>query len=198
MVSLGTALSVIGILFSYIIVKHRMLKSGEELRQEIEGRLQPRYSITEPTNSKILPHTDWPENDFWFEVWHVEVSENRWGAWRKWLPRGSFSGRTIVHYRVHGPDLPSQDSLWSHHLAQQPYVRNIKMSTSEPDTIKVIYESVNPRNISLYVRQFRFLLRDTMFRELNPDADLQFEVAGQDEDGYYVRFFDAGRTKESK
>ena len=196
MLSPGTVVGVIGVLFSYIIVKHRTLKSGEELRREIENRLQPKYSVNEPSNSAIFPHTDWPKDDFWFKVWHTEVYEDRWGTWSKWLPRGSFSGRTIVHYKIQGPDIPPQSLLQAHHLAKQPYVQNISTNIHEPNAIKVIYGSVNPRNISLYARQFRNLLQDTKFEELNSDADLRFEIAGKDEDGIYARIFDADK-KES-
>jgi len=197
MISTSTAVAVIGVLFSYIIAKHRTLKPGEELRKEIKNRLQPKYSVTEPSDSEIFPHTDWPNEELWFTVWHVEVYENRWGTWSKWLPRGSFSGRTIIHYKVHGSDIPDQNLLQSHHLARQPYVLNLSTDVHESNIIKVVYESVDPREISRNADQFRHLLRDAVFEELNPDVDLRYELVKKGEDGMYARIFDAGKKQSN-
>lgn len=153
--------------------------------------MQPKYEIVEPINSKMMPHTDWPSEDFYFEIWHVEVYETRWMKWKKWLPLGKFRGNTIVQYKVFGHEPPTQDQLWDHHLTLQPYVQSLEKDHHDPHKIKVIYESVDPSNVSLFARQFRYLIRDTTFRQLNPEADLQYEVIQDKEGGLYARFFDA-------
>lgn len=182
MTSLATILTGLTVLLTYFAYKHQSLKTSGELQEEIESRLKPKYTIAEPVNSQILPHTDWPSEEYYFEVWHVEVAEARRGRWKKWLPRGSFQGVTIVHYKISGQELPARDRIHSHHLAVQPYVRSIEKAYHDPQKIKVIYESVDSSNISLFVEQFKYLMRDATFYELNPEADLQHEVI-QDEEG---------------
>ena len=190
MVSPATVFGGLSVLLTYFVFKHQTLKTTRELQEEIENRLQPKYDIVEPTNSQILPHTDWPSEDFYFEVWHVEVYETRWMSWKKWLPRGKFQGRTIIHYKVHGYQ-PPQEQLKRHHLARQPYVQSVKKDHHDPKKVKVIYESVDPSSISTFTSQFRYLIRDSTFHQLNPDADLQYEIIEDDEGNLYARFFDA-------
>jgi hypothetical protein len=191
MVSLTTVFAGLTVLISYIAYKNHALKSSSELQEAIQNRLKPKYTINEPLNSEILPHTKWPSEEYHFEVWHVEVHETRWMRWRKWLPFGKFRGVTIVQYKVEGHQPPKQEQLQNHINARQPYIRSIDTDTYNPQKIKVIYESVKPENISLFVKQFKYLLRDTTFRQLNPDADLQYEmIKGKDGD-LYARIFDA-------
>jgi len=191
----STILGSLTVVFSYFLLKHQTLKSTGELQEEIENRLQPKYSIAEPVNTAVLPHTDWPTEEFYFEVWHVEVHESDWMNWKKWLPRGSIQGRTIVHYEIHGHDAPPQEELHSHHLYLQPYVQTLERDRHDPTKIKVIYESVDPSNISLFVKQFRYLIRDTTFYHLNPDVDPQYEFIRDDEGKLYGRIFDANKSE---
>jgi hypothetical protein len=196
MVSLTTIFGGLTVLLTYFVFKHQTLKTSGELQEEIESRLQPKYEIAEPLNSQVLPHTDWPRGEFYFEVWHVEVYETRWMKWKKWLPWGEFRGSTVVKYKIHGQEAPSQDQLHKHHLAAQPYVRSISKDVNDPHKIKVIYESVNPSNISLFVNQFKYLVRDTTFYHHNPDADLQYEFIRDNEGELYARIYDAGMSEE--
>lgn len=197
MVSTPTIFGGLTLALTYFIFKHQTLKTCGELQEEIENRLQPKYAVAEPLNTQLISHTNWPSEDFYFEVWHVEVSETRWMRWKKWLPRGSFRGRSVVQYKIHGHEPPPQDQLHSHHLAVQPYVQSIEKDVHDPHKIKVIYKSVEPSSISLFVEQFKFLIRDTTFYQLNPEADPQYEVVEDEDRGLYARFFDANVSEDS-
>lgn len=195
MISPTIGFSVVGVVLSYFILKNQTLNTPAELQEEIESRLQPKYPISEPTNTSVLPHTDWPsKKDFYVEVWHTEVTENRWGQWKKWLPFGGFRGSTIVKYRIQGFGPLPRKILNSHHLARQPYIRSLRVDQHDPHQIKVIYETVDPSQISTFVRQFKYLIRDSTFRYLNPNSNIRYEVLTDGDDEIYARIFDANES----
>jgi hypothetical protein len=198
MLPLNTILSLLGVVITgtlaYLSYKHQSLKSGSEIQEAIEKRLKPRYTIDSPSEAQIIPHIVWPEDELYYQVWHVEVFEQQWGSWKKWLPRGSFQGRTKVVYEFPGIDPPAIEELRNHHLYRQPYVQSIKRESDDPVKIEVMYEGVEPSRISRYVSQLTHLIRDTKFRALNPDVDIQYEIfsLGQDDDeSTYARLYDA-------
>jgi hypothetical protein len=193
MISLGSATAILGVIISYLLLKNQTLKSSGQIQTEIETRLQPRYTVKEPWNTKIAPHTDWPSEEIYFSAWHVEVYEDRWGTWKKWLPRGSFDGTTIVTYEIHGTDLPSQEAMQQHGAAQQKYVQNLCMNAHEPQKVEVVYNSVSPSNISRFATEFENLLRDTIYRELNPDTNLQYELVKTEDNRKHARLYDANK-----
>lgn len=94
-------------------------------------------------------------------------------------------------YKVTGHQPPNQEQLQNHINVQQPYIRRLEKDTYDPEKIEVIYESVEPENISLFVEQFKYLLRDATFRQLNPNADLQYEMIRGEDGSLYARIFDA-------
>ena len=156
--------------------------------------MQPKYSIDPPQEVGILPHIEWAEDQLYYEVWHVEVYEQRRGTWKKWLPRGSFQGRTKVVYEFPGVDLPPIPELRKHHLYRQPYVLSMEIKSDDPIRIKMVYDSVDPQNISRNVSQFSSLVQDTLFRTLNPEADVQYEVftvEGKEGKKTYARLFNS-------
>lgn len=183
------------VLLTYFILKHQTLRTSNEIQEEIESRLQPRYEIPKPLVTSIFPRTDWPSNNFYFEVWHIEVYEQRWGRWKKWLPSRDFQGRTIILHKLEGFE-PTQEQLNSHHRADQPYIKNIEKDLHKPYQIKVIYELVNPANISRFIRKFRFLIRDTTFHRLNPDVEPKQEMISGGEGNIYAHFYDANASSE--
>jgi hypothetical protein len=202
MVSTNTLLAALGVVIpstlTYLTYKHQSLKSSSEIQEEIEKRLQPRYHINSPGVVDIISHLEWPDDELYYTVWHVEVYERRWGTWKKWLPRGSFKGRTVVTYEFAGIDPPPIGALRKHHLYQQPYVQGIELEADNPVRIKIIYDSISPSNISLYVKQFRYLIRDTLFRVLNPEADIQhefFTIKNGEEDRPFARVYDANKSE---
>lgn len=196
MVSLPTVIAGSSLLLSYFLLKHQTLESGGDLQEKIEKRLQPKYDITEPKYPQIFSHIEWPSEEFYFEAWHVEVVETRWMKWRKWLPRGKFRGSTIIQYKIYGQEAPPQDKLHRHRLATQPYVRSIEKNRSDPHRVKIIYESVDPSNISTFAKQFRHMLRETTFEALNPDVDIRYETITDKDGNKYVRIFDANKYEE--
>lgn len=117
-------------------------------------------------------------------------------SWKKWLPRGKFRGRTIIQYKVHGHQPLPREQIQNHHLAVQPYVQSIQIDQHDSTKLKVIYESVDPSSISLFATQFKYLIRDATFYQLNPEADLQYEVIKGDDGDLYARFFDANLQGE--
>jgi hypothetical protein len=160
--------------------------------------LRPKYQIDALGAVDILAHLEWPDDKLYYTVWHIEVYEQRWASWHKWWPRGSFKGRTIVFYEFSGIDPPPIQQLKKHHLFLQPYVQGLEIESDDPVRLKVIYDDVDPSNISLYVKQFRYLVRDSLFRVLNPDADIQYEfftVKSGQEERSYGRVYDANESE---
>jgi hypothetical protein len=202
MVSLGVSPTFLGVVISstitYFAYKRQSLRSTGEIQEEIEKRLRPKYQIDSPAEVDMIPHLGWPDDELCYTVWHIEVHERRSGTWKKWLPRGSFRGRTVVVYEFEGIAPPPIQGLRKHHLYRQPYVQGIELESEDPVRIKVIYDSTSPRNVSLYVKQFRYLVRDTLFRTLNPEADIQYEfftVKDGEEDRPFGRVYDASRSE---
>lgn len=195
MISPPTAFGALTVLLTYFVLKHQTLRTSSEIQEEIESRLQPRYEIPKPLETNIFPYADWPDGDFYFEVWHIEVYEKRWGRWKKWLPRENFRRRTIVEYKFSG-FRSTQEQLNNHHLAAQPYVKSIKIEPHKPSHVKIIYDSVNPPNISRFIRQFRYLIRDTTFHRLNPEVSPKHEMIKDEEGNLYARIFDANARRK--
>jgi hypothetical protein len=202
MVTLSALLGLIGVVIpstiAYFTYKHQSLRSNGDIQEEIEKRLRPKYSIDSPNVIDIISHLEWPSDKLYYTVWHVEVYEQRWGSWKKWLPRGSFKGRTEVVYEISDIDPPPVEQLRQHHLFRQPYVQGLELESENPVRIKVIYDSNDPNNISLYVKQFRHLVRDTLFYALNPEVEIQYEVFtlkdGQEERPF-ARLYDANKSE---
>lgn len=202
MATLSAFLTFIGVIISsaiaYLTYKHQSLKSSGEIQEEIERRLKPKYQIDVPGVVDIISHLEWPDDKLYYTVWHVEVYERRWRTWKKWLPRGSFKGRTVVVYEFPSVDSLPIQKLRKHHLYRQPYVQSLEVESDDPVRIKVIYDSIDPSNISLYVKQFRHLVRDTLFRIHNPDANIQYEfftLRDGQEERPFARLYDANKSE---
>ena len=70
----------------------------------------------------------------------------------------------------------------------------MEIKSDDPIRIKMVYDSVDPQNISRNVSQFSFLVQDTLFRTLNPEADVQYEVftvEGKEGKKTYARLFNS-------
>lgn len=175
LVAMDTLLSILAVtvpsLLGYLTFKHQKLPSEGDIRRELEERLDQEFHVTTPLAARRYEEIDW-RGDFYITINRIQVFETRWARWKKWLPGRGFDGRAKLHIRFHGTEIPPEEELWKHFVAQNPHTRQLNKHLDDPFRIDILLDTANIDYITgRYVHIFREMIQDTCFRLDNPGVD---------------------------
>jgi hypothetical protein len=169
--SIAIPATILGTVLAYLTFKHQRLSSEGEIRRELEDRLSGEFDITTPLLARRVEEINW-RGDFPLTVDRVEVFETHRGKWKKWLPRHGFDGRAKLHISFHGTEVPPEEELIKHFVAQNPHTIQLNKHLDNPCNIEVLLDTADIDYITnRYIHIFREMIQDTCFRIDNPNVD---------------------------
>jgi hypothetical protein len=189
--------SVLSSLIAYVTFKHQSLSSKAEIRQDLEECLDKKFHVTTPIAARNHEDINW-RGDFSISVDQVKVFGER-GNWRKWLPLNGFSGRVELQISLHGTEVPPEEELNEHFVAQNPNTRRLNKHLNNPNKIDVLIDSADVDYITgRYISIFQGMLQDTCFRLDNPHTDDEWLLLPQNTRVTYRNGYSYNTLTESK
>lgn len=154
---------------AYFGIKSRRLPSKNELRREIEERLDGSHEIPTPLAARRHEDVNW-SSDFSITVEDVIIYEQR--KRRKWLPLNGFEGKTRLELRFDGREAISEKDLYNSFLGRHSQFEQINKHIDDPHRLDILVGTANPNTICGHIfGTFKRIVMELKLKSDNTQID---------------------------